>query len=307
MGHAKKVSEEAPLVETFAKKTTASELKNESYLWFVARGYVLKGPYSTRELVSKVAEEEISERVFAWRDSYKEWRPLYAIDELKDELKKASPSKKINSEEELFLYPTVPIPGATQLLADQPKDKPSLRDKKVVRVRFNNSRLNSLKKSEVISVFLFALCFSYLILVYGFNKFYDRFMNLWGAKHSGELYTVGYFAPGKEDEAFSEEMLKPLLSAPGLQAQDSHWVAVELESVMDKRDPATFSGHSLEIPIPKNEFLENMEWDKEKIYKRQMRVRGYIDLKNPQNIVVDLEGMPTKSLIDPVVKSAVNF
>lgn len=297
MGQAKRLSEDAHLESS---KRNSQAAKKEEHLWFVARGYVLKGPYSTAELVKKINEEEISEKLFAWRDSYKEWRPLYSIDELKAELEKADNKKEASKLVELFLYPTVPIPGSPVAVAEptegQATKKP-LRDSKVIKVRFSNSKFASLKKSEAVSVFLFTLCFAYLIVLYSFDKFYDRFSTLWGARHSGELYQVGNFSDEEDKNTVPTSWWNPLLSAPGIRSDESHWVSAEVEGIMQRKDPSAFAGRHLEVPIPQSEYLENMNWDKEGIYQRQMKVQGFVDLKNPQRFVVELEGMPFKKVI----------
>jgi hypothetical protein len=50
-------------------------------LWFVARGSVLKGPYSTDQLREKVTKKEISFMDFCWRQGFNEWRPIGSLDD----------------------------------------------------------------------------------------------------------------------------------------------------------------------------------------------------------------------------------
>ncbi len=253
------------------------------FFWFVAQGSLLKGPYSTTELKKLVDKKEISEKFFAWRDGYHEWRPIYGIEDF-----------KIDKAEDL-VYPSVPVPGVhTPSVNPLPiKEAHAPNKVPIYKVRFNRSRWSDLKKTEVVFLFLSSLVFTLAILIMAFHVFEKEWDAVWGKRASSILYSVGQ-AP----EALPTYLLGPLQSAPGLKHQDQHFIAIETESDMDRIDPLKFAGHTIESQIPTSAF-ENLKWDKSNTYIRRMKVQGYVDLKNPVPLHVEMPGSPFEPLLSP--------
>lgn len=253
------------------------------FFWFVAQGSLLKGPYSTTELKKLVDKKEISEKFFAWRDGYHEWRPIYGIEDF-----------KLDKTEDLN-YPSVPVPGVYSPSATSLPNKEVSAPNKVpiYKVRFNRSRWSDLKKTEVVFLFSTSLVFTLAIVTMAFHFFEKEWDVVWGKRASSILYTVGQ-AP----DALPSYLLGPLQSAPGLQHQEEHFVALEAEADMDRFDPMKFAGHTLESQIPAGTF-ENLKWDKSHTYIRRMKVQGYVDLKNPAILHVEMPGSPFEPLLSP--------
>jgi len=253
------------------------------FFWFVAQGSLLKGPYSTTELKKLVDKKEISEKFFAWRDGYHEWRPIYGIEDF-----------KVDKAEDL-VYPSVPVPGM-HTPAVNPLPAKEVHDPHKVpiyKVRFNRSRWSDLKKTEVVLLFLTSLVFTLSIVSMAFRYFEKEWDVVWGKRVSSILYNVGQ-AP----DALPSYLLGPLQSAPGLQHQEQHFVALEAEGDINRFDPMKFEGHTLESEIPAANF-ENLNWDKSHTYIRRMKVQGYVDLKNPAVLHVEMPGSPFEPLLSP--------
>ncbi|MEZ4813752.1 MAG: DUF4339 domain-containing protein [Bdellovibrionota bacterium] len=256
------------------------EKKPHGYFWFVAQGTLLKGPYSTSELKKLIAKKEISEKFFAWRDGYHEWRPLYGIDEF-----------KLGVQEDLS-YPSVPVPGTATHPSKQSQAEVSRQQKvPIYKVRFNRSRWSDLKKTEVVFLFLASLAFTMAILMLSLNVFEKQWESVWGKRTSGMLYSLG-----KVPEALPSYLYEPVLTAPGLENQETHFVPVEIESDMDRFNTEHFRGRKIESHLAP-EALETLAWDKSNTYIRRMRVQGYIDLKDPKALIVEVPGLPFEPVL----------
>lgn len=254
------------------------EKSGRGYFWFVAHGALLKGPYSTTELQKLINKKEVSEKFFAWRDGYREWRPLYGIEEFKSE-----------KQGEDLGYPSVPVPGAPVAFTASSEHLVT-KHVPVYKVRFNRSRWSDLKKTEVVFLFLASLVFTMAILTLAFNVFENEWNKVWGRRASGILYTVG-----NVKESLPFYLIAPIQSAPGLQHQETHYIALDMEADMNRKDTSEFAGFKIKSESSK-ETYENMAWDKSNTYSRRMRVQGYIDLKNPAMIHIANPG----SAFEPV-------
>lgn len=275
---------EQPKKEELALSATSDlvlEKTPRSFFWFVAQGAVLKGPYSTHELKSLVEKKELSEKLFAWRDGYHEWRPLYGIEEFKTE------------RVEDLSYPSVPVPGAhAPVLLPQYSDPRHPNKVPVYKVRYGKARWSDLKKTEVAVLFSISLVFTLMMLSLAFYVFEQEWQTVWGKRVSGMLYTVGQ----STTPPLPSYLVEPIQSAPGLKHQEEHYVAVEIESDIGRYKSEQFAGHTLQSNLPK-EALQNLDWDKSNTYTRRMRVQGVIDLKNPALLHVENPGLPFEPLL----------
>ena len=253
------------------------EIKSTSqgFFWFIAQGTLLKGPYSTNELKKLIDKKEISEKFFAWRDGYKEWRPLYGVDEL-------------NLEKEVEVsYPTVPVPGQSPAANMSLQKKINQRQMPVFKVRFTRSRWSDLRKSEFFGIFLISISFTLCFLYLAFQAFEKEWSQVWGKRSSEMLYSVG-----NVPDSLPTYMYDPLLSAPGLKTQEEHWVPVQVESGMDHYHPNKLAGMRIETHLPP-EANQNLNWDKSNTYTRRMRVQGYMNLKALEPVIeIDQPGLP---------------
>ncbi len=247
----------------------------ESFFWFIAKGNLLKGPYSTHELKRLIESSEIPSKYYAWRDGFKEWRPIYGIHELlTDSIK----------ETDTLVYPLVPTPGSKVKSEKNVVDKAPL-----YKVRFSTSRFAQLDKKEIFGAFVFTLLFSLSILFYSFHSFSDQWGRIWGKKLSGSLLQIG-----KQEEALPLALIQPLLTAPGLKYQDEHWVPVQVEESV-VQNPAYIHQMKIESPLPLKDHIRSLSWDKTHTYARQVRVEGLVNLKDPGKIYIEQTGLPYES------------
>lgn len=273
MGYAKrKVISHDPDVELQYRSHSVG-----AFFWFVAKGNLLKGPYSTHELKSLIQSSEIPPKYFAWRDGFKEWRPIYGIHEL------ASDSIR---EPEPLIYPLIPTPGSKTII-----DKPLVDKAPMYKVRFSTSRFAQLDKREIFGAFLFTLLFSLAIIFYSFHSFEEQWHRYWGKKVGGSLLQMG-----KENNALPLALVQPLLSAPGLQYQKEHWVPVQVEEGV-AHNPAYIHQMKIQSPLPLENYIQSLSWDKTHTYARQVRVEGMLNLKDPGKIFVEHLGLPYESVL----------
>ncbi len=271
MGYAKrKVISHVPEQEVHFASNSA-----EAFFWFVAKGNLLKGPYSTHELKGLIESSEIPSKYYAWRDGFKEWRPIYGIHELlTDSIK----------ETDTLVYPLVPTPGSKVT-----REKPLVDKAPLYKVRFSTSRFAQLDKKEIFGVFLFTLLFSLSILFYSFHSFSDQWSRILGKKLSGSLLQIG-----KQEQPLPLAFIQPLLTAPGLKYQDEHWVPVQVEESV-AHNPAYIHQMKIESPLPLNDHIRSLSWDKTHTYARQVRVEGLVNLKDPGKIYIEQRGLPYES------------
>jgi hypothetical protein len=258
-------------------EVTLTSNSSGAFFWFVAKGNLLKGPYSTHELKGLIESSEIPSKYYAWRDGFKEWRPIYGIHELvTDSIK----------EPESLVYPLVPTPGSKII-----SDKPIVDKVPLYKVRFSTSRFAQLDKKEIFGVFLFTLLFSLSLVFYSFHSFNEQWERLWGKKISGSLLQIG-----KQEEALPIAFIQPILSAPGLQYQKEHWISVQVEESVG-HNPGYIQHMKIQSPLPLKDQIQELSWDKTHTYARQVRVEGMVNLKDPGKIYIEHRGLPYKSVL----------
>jgi len=253
---------------------------SSGFFWFVAKGNLLKGPYSTHELKGLVESSEIPSKYYAWRDGFKEWRPIYGIHEL------ASDSFK---EPETLSYPLSPLPGAKN--SALPTSQPVSDKAPLYKVRFSTSRFAQLDKREIFGAFLFTLIFSLVLVVYSFQSFENQWQRYWGKKVSGSFLQMG-----KQEEALTLDLIQPLLTAPGLQYQEEHWVPVQMEESI-VANPAFIRQMKIESDLPLKDYIQSLSWDKTHTFIRRVKLEGLLNLKDTSKIYVELRGLPYEPLL----------
>lgn len=270
MEQAKK-SEEADALPGEGKRSN-----KRGFFWFVAKGETLQGPFSTVELTKLIQDDKISLKFFAWKDGFKEWRPIYGIEEFSS-LQKGN-EKGLN-------YPVLPTPGHATTPAIRKEQTPY--QVPVYKVRFARSRFSDLRKSEILGIFFITLLFSFALLEFAFRTFEQQWEQVWGKRISGSLYRLGF-----EETAVPMELVQPLLSAPGLKYQDENWMAVQMESNIDRQHPGMLDDFEIKLYMPPEFIVDNLDWDKSHAYTRRLKVQGFLNLKNPHSIEVEVPGLP---------------
>lgn len=263
MGHAK---------PSEVDSTAASSVKtkeSKGFFWFVAHGEVIQGPYSTSELKKLVDNKKIPTQHYVWRDGFKEWRPLYGVEEF----------SRIKENDDL-VYPTIAVPGNS--VATLQQEKIEVKTVPIYKVRFNRSRWSDLKLSEIAFIFTATLAFTLGIITLSFNDFEKEWSQVWGKRVSAIPYVLGE----ANQEAIPLYMLDPLRSAPGLKHQENHFVITNFESDMNRGDPRQLNNMNVVSQMPREHF-ENLDWDKSHTYTRRVLATGIVDLKNPSDFHVE--------------------
>lgn len=172
-------------------------------VWFVARGSVLKGPFTTEQLREKVQKRELSHFDFCWRQGYQEWRPLLAIEEF----------ERRNRNRKLPTYPTVDVPaGGPAARATTSSNVVPIRpetDPKRIQVQFAKMRRHSITAYEWAFALLFAVGLAYFASSFALNGVRDEVLRRFA------ILALGQPQPrGEAAGAVSPEFWQPLYSAP---------------------------------------------------------------------------------------------
>ena len=191
--------------------SAAQKITHESaeILWFVARGTVLKGPFTTAQLQEKMKKREISFLDFCWRQGFREWRPIGSLEDFDRRHRLKS----------LPHYPSLEIPGghdveSTPSNANHPlKQAVAGLSAAVSTKRFEVSFSKAKRYSISIYEWGFAAIFS-VVLAYVSTDF-----ALTEVQHNVEqhLAMMSLGKPqfiGEKPETVNPEFWQPMLSAP---------------------------------------------------------------------------------------------
>jgi hypothetical protein len=245
------------------------------YLWFVARGAVLKGPYTTERLEEKMQKREISFLDYCWRQGFNEWRPLASV----DAFERRSRLKKIPS------YPNVPVPGGSKNASGTVAD----RRKPSVELRFSRRISGAFSIYEWTYAALFAVALSYVTSTYALYQVKKGYF----FKLENSLTGRG-IALGTQEANLHPEVWEPLFSAPEyLQSANLLSMPVRIEGI-----PRNQVGSHAELQNYGVEFAASLrlwsgaDYDLDPVLTRPLVVYGNLSPKHPRNVEVYFDGEP---------------
>jgi hypothetical protein len=195
--------------------------------WFIARGDVMKGPFTVHQIAEKVSRRELSALDYCWRQGFSEWRPINSVEEFdrRGKIKALSP------------YPTIEIPGNSgprDLSSRNTPVSPGEQHKIVKRlpgarrekieVTFAKVRKGPLSIYEWAGALTFCLIFAFLTAHFALTEVEDRVLKKLAWIELGKVESQGALplntANGSEIKVTPVWMWEPLLSAPGVKAID---------------------------------------------------------------------------------------
>ena len=278
-------------------------------LWFVARGNVLKGPYSTEQLQECIKRKEVSYLDFCWRQGFKEWRPIVAVNAL-DRRKRMA---------RLPQYPTVEVPGGgtieaprkaaastdatadgvgdtdnkqkeNRLLSTLSETLPADRRRKPVEVTFARHKRHNMSIYEWAFAAIFAVGFAYFVSMFALQEVSENFLRRMFFLSFGNVRVVG-----EATEAVVPEAWDPLYSAPGF-VEAAHDGRVEMPvrivgAPIESGDRTSINGFEVTGHYPREVWrLEDKGIDP--VYTQGFEARGYRSPANGNKIVLRAAGEP---------------
>lgn len=186
--------------------STATALKTPGtaeIFWFVGRGSVLRGPYTTAQLQERIQKRDVSYFDYAWRSGYTEWRLIGSL----EELDRRARLKRVPA------YPTVSVPGGgakTPAPVSSSARAPSeTKTPKDVHIHFARARRGSMGFYEWSVAVLASLAIAYGTLNFALDEVSRGFHNRL------ELYDIGHMTSSGEGRSnLPPQVWNPLYSAP---------------------------------------------------------------------------------------------
>ncbi|MBS1983171.1 MAG: DUF4339 domain-containing protein [Bdellovibrionales bacterium] len=265
-------------------------------IWFVARGSVLKGPYTSAQIEEKIRKREFTYFDFCWKQGFREWRPLSAVESF-DRREKV---RKVPS------YPQVPVPSTSGADSRTPgAQAPVLplrreTDHRIPEIRFAKQRRHSITAYEWAAAVCFAVMFAYLASSYALNEVKQSILQ------RVELHDLGRPQSfGTAEHSVEASFWDPLYSAPSF--ADTAHLPSSADGITQTTAtlPVKLRGHAQ--PQKANAFQMNgyavntdhgapvwtaADYDLDPVYSRVVEFRGYLSPANGSVILVKHPGDP---------------
>jgi hypothetical protein len=202
------------------ESNAARRLAQESpdIIWFVARGSILKGPFTTDQLQAQIQRKDVSHLDFCWRQGFREWRPIASVSDF----------DRRQEERELPSYPSVEVPCAPEptlrVVADRNSQNVGTNNRRI-QVSFSKTRRHSISAYEWGFAIIFSVAFAYFASVFALEEVRR------GVEQRLSLWTIGLPGQwGQHESSLPPQVWSPLYSAPG-------FVELAAERPSDFRDP----------------------------------------------------------------------
>jgi len=302
--------------------------ENAERLWFIARGNVLKGPFSSALLKEKIQKREFSFLDFCWRQGFNEWRPLGAVEDFDRRTKfkrlPQYPSVEVptSSGGGIYLKDTAPPEGegvnSHRFLKRLPEKKSLkhhsnegsiagersdgiFKNREKFEVSFARQKRFSITIYEWGFAVMFAVVLSYFVSDYALTELNKNLSLYLGQLTAGTVEERG----SQNSAAVSPKFWEPLFSAPAYHDMNSlskTWalgtlpplkLEVLIEGMPERRtgNDVKVNDFSVLSQSPLNVWASSSE-SLDPIYIRPLKIFGTLDLKNPSNIQVPQRNSP---------------
>ncbi len=274
--------------------------ESQVLLWFVARGSVLKGPYTTQQLEGAIKSREISHLDFCWKQGYNEWRPIASIDafERRKEM-------RILPE-----YPSVAVPSSSknsETSADQKNRSPlSLvpRREQNIKISFARSPRQAISLYEWGLALIGGVALAYFSTIFALNEVKRGVETRFELAFLGRAEKVGhnrwstlplawdplYSAPEFVDLVKDSSYLSPLRSAPPLNFQLPVRIEGPLLKSQDRR-PAQVLSYDVS-DADTLQAWDPTHRDLDPVYVKPLLIEAQINPLNPRQLSILQAGEP---------------
>jgi len=205
-------------------------------IWFVARGDVMRGPYTTEQVNAGLKTKEIHFTDFCWKQGYKEWRPVWAVTDF----------ERRGQLRRLPVYPSMPIPVPVQdeksTAASAVKAKSAaVRQEKNIKISFAKSPRQAISMYEWALAIILGIGLSYFCTQFALNEVQQGVLAKLQVSLLGRSQSVGH-----SKHAVRPEVWSPLFSAPGfaeMQKEQEFHSANSTAAPIDLKFSVKVSGH----------------------------------------------------------------
>lgn len=284
-------------------------------LWFVARANVLKGPFSTSQLQEKVQKRELNYLDFCWRQGFNEWRPMGSVEDFDRRTK----FRKLPH------YPHVEVPststGGIYLVDTSPPEEEGPARKTFVRglphrkkvashseksgealssepkamanfeVSFARHKRHSISIYEWGLAAIFAVTLAYFSAEHAMREVSKTVISQLAMTTAGTIQIRGETEKGAPQpfawdpvySALSFDQMLPLESSVNSGLEDPLRLPVNFEG--------SPSGYNVKMNIP-DPLWDGTQHGLDPIYIRPLRIKGYLNLRIPNEVLVPQRGEP---------------
>jgi hypothetical protein len=274
---ARKISDFEKLIES--KRSGPDDV---SIYWFVARGSVLKGPFSQTELQDKISSGEITTYDYAWRQGFHEWRPLGSLPEI-DSFKKDIPFEN---------YPGLPVPGQSAQQTSPTRNEETSnapKKRKDVEVRLRTANKQWLSPRQATLFVVFAIFVSWVTNLWFQKQVLRNVSTFFQSKSAGRTAHLGESSA----HAVSPEFWAPLFSAPSYpDVKNDIKLPVRTYGVGQwSKDEYKIRDQKIDVhPLWVEQEIKFSEIDP--IFVRPVEVSGHLNTRDPAHLKVKQLGEP---------------
>jgi hypothetical protein len=272
--------------------------------WFVARGSLLKGPFSTDELQAKVKKKEISFLDYCWRQGFGEWRPIGSLEDF----------DRRGRMRALPEYPGIPVPGGLQKRDEESQatsgaplqkflSKPVKgQEHKTFEVTLARGKRHSITIYEWGLAAIFSIIFAFLSSNFALNEVKNVFEYRMNQMSAGLPVFVGL----DDVEAVAADFWEPLFSAPSFSEVSQQGAFEKLDIFQHPLKLSVYVrgemvlGPNGELNLGVYNLSHSHEWvkarflaaDLDSVYIRPRELRGYLHPRSPASIEIEGAGEP---------------
>jgi hypothetical protein len=237
--------------------------KSQEIIWFVARGAVLKGPYTSSQIDVLLESKEIAHNDFCWRQGFREWRPLSSVEEFD---RRANLSL-------LPAYPSVEVPSASIARSSPPQNFVSRAERagsttKRIEVQFARSRRFSISIYEYGVAAIVSVLFAYFASQFAIREVARQ------VSTRLEMMTLGSFESwGEQDQGLAFEFWAPVLTAPSMEAGFVKLAGVQTAWQDLGRQDLLTAAAPIRSAYQPQEFSDSLK-SLDPVFRRPVRVQG---------------------------------
>ncbi len=260
------------------------ETSSSEILWFVARGSVLKGPFTSTQLEERIKKKDISYLDYCWRQGFREWRPIAAVEDL-DRRRRMT---------RVPTYPTVEVPQggrpgpvAVPAASVEPQAPGAPRE---VRINFSKVRNRKLSLYEWALAVVLAVILAHLSTAFALRSVEESLLHHFQFHRLSATGTLG-----TPEASLPVDVWAPLASAPGLQdVNDAGFLEMPVSFVAplvaDTKEGMRYGAHRVSYGVPSVVEAEREGLDP--VLVQSFEVHGRLSPLDFHNVQVEARGEP---------------
>lgn len=259
-------------VEKLQKQPDSAERRRE-VLWFIARGPMMKGPFSQNTIQEMLRKKEVSIWDYCWSQGFKEWRPLFLVEDFdrRNRLQRLSP------------YPTVEPPASKVAFERRFRSQ----NKSAVAVVRKTSR-TSISLYEWGIAALLSLALGFFFSSIALEEVENQFAAKMALSRLGEYQQLGInpIADG-QNLSVSIGFMDPILSAPGAVETPKDFLPVYTEDSLSMGEKGwNFEHLKLQSPWEQDFDSPQSHLPKDDVYRVRLKAYGHLVVQ-PKQLAIE--------------------